>query len=166
MRDRGHLRSHKYCHMFGEVMNYLLLYALYSCTIWYFFSLQWSCMRKTAMISKGCSVEDCAVYFCCQALMYLCRGWISKNQYVSHVLYCCQTHLHYHTQLPCALLYSLLIYYLITEMWMIQHIFFCFCHFRWKQRGQFVCLDILVPGGVFDGACGLGGGASELCDLL
>lgn len=41
-----------------------------------------------------------------------------------------------------------------------------FSHFRWKHRRHAVCVSLPVPGGVPDGACGLGGVASELCDLL
>lgn len=76
IRDRGHLRSHTYCHnILGEVVNHSLMYAMHNGTDCFFFSLQWSCKRKTVMIWRGCSVVHCAVYFCCQALMYLC-GWL------------------------------------------------------------------------------------------
>lgn len=42
----------------------------------------------------------------------------------------------------------------------------CFSYFRWKHRRHFVCASLPVPGGVADGACGLGGVVSELRDLL
>lgn len=50
-------------------------------------------------------------------------------------------------------------------VWIIQHRF-CFSHFRWKQREHAARFCLPVPAGVADGTFGLGGVASELCDLL
>lgn len=48
---------------------------------------------------------------------------------------------------------------------MNQHSFYLFSHFRRKHRGH-VRASLPVPFGVTDGACVLGGIASELRDLL
>lgn len=42
----------------------------------------------------------------------------------------------------------------------------CVSRFSWKHRWHVVCAALHVPGGVADGASGVGGVASELRDLL
>lgn len=37
---------------------------------------------------------------------------------------------------------------------------------RWRHRGHLLGISLPVPDGIPDGTCGLGGAASELCDLL